>query len=107
VTGKRPPVVWTRRALSDLEAIGDYIARDSRRAAERWIARLIAAAERASSSPRAGRRVPELARDDLREVFVKTYRIVYLAGRDRVRILTVFEGHRRFPDDLDPPQGGG
>ena len=99
-------VFWTERALSDLEAIGDYIARDNEATAERWVARLVVAAEKAAMAPRAGRRVPELARDDVREVLLHTYRIVYLIAELRLEILTVFEGHRLFPGDVEP-QGDG
>ncbi len=47
--------------------------------------------------PKTGRRVPETARDDVREVLVRSYRIVYLINAETVWILTVFEGHRLFP----------
>jgi toxin ParE1/3/4 len=100
-------VFWTERALADLEAIGDYIARDKEAVAERWVARLVVAAEKAAMAPRAGRRVPELARDDVREVLLHTYRIVYLIVGHRLEILTVFEGHRLLPGDLDPHGDGG
>ena len=59
---------WTRRALSDPEFIGNYIARDNAAAAERHLARLLESAETAARLPLAGRRV-----------------------------LTVFEGHRLLP----------
>ena len=96
--------MWTARALSDLQAIGDYIARDDPLAAERWIAKLVALAERTTFTPYAGRRIPELGRDDLREVLLRTYRIMYRVREGRCEILTVFEGHRRFPVDLEPPE---
>ena len=99
-SGRRFSVVWTDRALSDLEAIGDYIAADNPRAAARSVGLLMAAAERAALVPMAGRRVPELGRDDVREVFKRTYRIVYRVTSDRIEILTVFEGHRLFPRDV-------
>lgn len=97
--GGRAPkrIVWTAQALADLEAIGDYIARDDERAATRWVAKLIAAAERAALVPMAGRRVPELERDDVREVLVRTYRVVYWLHDAHLEILTVFEGHRLLP----------
>lgn len=94
------PVVWTDRALLDLEAIGDFIAADNPRAAERWVEALMATAERAAAMPMAGRRVPELGRDDVREVLKRTYRIVYRVTNERIEILTVFEGHRLFPRDV-------
>lgn len=94
------PIVWTRRALADLEAIGDFIARDKPLAAARWLERLTAAAERAAEGPMIGRRVPELGRDDLREVLARRYRLVYRVTRERLEVLTIFEGHRLFPRDL-------
>jgi plasmid stabilization system protein ParE len=98
--GKPLTVVWTDRALSDLQAIGDFIAADNPTAAERWVDVLMAAAGLASGAPLARRRVPELGRDDIREVFKHTYRIVYRVRDDRMEVLTVFEGHRLFPPDV-------
>ena len=99
----RLPVVWTLRALSDLEAIGDYISRDSASAAERWVAMLTKTAEGSGTAPWAGRRVPELSRDDVHEFLLRSYRIVYRVNLDRVEILTVFEGHRLFPAGVESP----
>ena len=93
-------IIWTERALDDLREIEEYIAGDDSRAAERWIARIIAQAEIAARMPLAGRVVPERARHDIREVFVRTYRIVYRVRADGIVILTVFEGHRRMPPDV-------
>lgn len=98
---KRRALVWSERAIADLEEIALYIARDDASAAERWIERIGNAARRASALPMAGRRVPELARDDIREVFSRTYRIVYRVTRARIEVLTVFEGHRSFPRRFD------
>jgi plasmid stabilization system protein ParE len=92
-------VVWTDRARADLQEIGDYIAEDNPIAAERWVGVLIAVAEAAATLPRRVRVVPEIGREDVREVFKRTYRIVYRIGDGRIEILTVFEGHRRFPRD--------
>lgn len=96
--------IWTARAQIDLRSIGDYIARADTRAADRWVTRLIAAADKASLLPFAGRRVPELANDDIREVLVGAYRIMYRVTDDRVVILALIEGHRRragFVIDVD------
>ena len=51
-------------------------------------------------NPLAGQRVPELSRDDVREVFKQTSRIVYRVTDEQVDVLTVFEGHRRFPSEV-------
>jgi toxin ParE1/3/4 len=90
-------VVWSARALADLEAVGNYIARDSPKAAASWVGKVLTLAERAAAVPLAGRRVPELARDDIREVLLRNYRIVYRVAARRIEVLSVFEGHRLFP----------
>ena len=90
-------IEWTERALADLRAIDDYIAADNPVAAERWVARLIARAEAAARLPMAGRVVPEKRRVDVREVFLRTYRIVYRVREGSILLLTVFEGHRPLP----------
>jgi hypothetical protein len=41
-----------------------------------------------------------LAREDVREVLLRRYRIVYRLGEQRLEILTVFEGHRLFPAEV-------
>jgi plasmid stabilization system protein ParE len=46
--------------------------------------------------PLGGRVVPEVGRDDVREVFQRSYRIIYRVAGDDIRVLTVFEGHRRL-----------
>lgn len=43
--------------------------------------------------------MPELGRNDVREVFLRTYRIIYRVAGDDIRILTVFEGHQRLKLD--------
>jgi plasmid stabilization system protein ParE len=62
---------------------------------------LIAAAERAGRVPNAGRIVPERKRPELREVLLRTYRIVYRVRGELVEILTIFEGHMLFPKDVE------
>jgi addiction module RelE/StbE family toxin len=83
-------------ALADLEEIALYIARDNPRAAEQWIDRLIDRAEKAAVLPRAGKIVRELGDPDIREVYLRTYRIVYRIETKRILVLTVFEGHRQL-----------
>ncbi len=89
---------WTNLALGDLVAIGDFIAADKPEAAARWVGRVRLRVERAAEMPRAGRKVPELGRDDVREVFLRTYRIVYRVEPSGITVLTVFEGHRLLED---------
>jgi len=47
---------------------------------------------------RLGRIVPERGRDDIREVIVRTYRVIYRIKEDLVEIVTVLHGARRLGD---------
>lgn len=87
---------WSRRATRDLVDIGDFIAEDDPIAARRWIERLRAKAAITVVTPMAGRRVPEFGREDVREVFLRTYRIVYRVSAQEILVLAVVEGHRRL-----------
>ena len=90
---------WTETAKQDLQTIRRYIAADNPTAAKRWIKRLRERARNALHLPLAGRKVPEFSRDDIRELIEGNYRIVYQVFTDRLVVLTVFEGHRLFPEE--------
>jgi toxin ParE1/3/4 len=90
-------VAWSDRALRDLESIRAYVAQDDPRAADAWLHRLVAAAERASWLPRAGRVVPEIQEDLVREVLCGSYRVTYRIREGGITVATVFEGHRAVP----------
>ncbi|MGA9480081.1 MAG: type II toxin-antitoxin system RelE/ParE family toxin [Desulfobacterales bacterium] len=90
---------WTETARNDLLTIRRYIAADNPTAAKRWVERLRERARNALHTPLAGRKVPEFSRDDIRELIEGKYRIVYQVLTDRLVVLTVFEGHRLFPEE--------
>jgi toxin ParE1/3/4 len=95
-------VEWSERARDDLRAIFAHIAADNRTAAERWISRIVERAELTTEAPLLGRIVPELAREDVRETYLRSYRIVYRTDGKDMWILTVFEGSRLLrPDQID------
>jgi toxin ParE1/3/4 len=91
-------IVWTAEAVSDLQAIGDFIGRTSPHYGSVVVARLVESVDRLRTFPKSGRVVPELQRDDLREVIHTLYRIVYrIRDEDTVEIATVFRASRMFP----------
>ncbi|MBD3867427.1 MAG: type II toxin-antitoxin system RelE/ParE family toxin [Acidobacteria bacterium] len=85
--------------MADLDSIHASIARDSPYAARRWVGRLWSEAQQLETTPWIGRVVPELQREEIRELLIRNYRLVYQVGEKTVDILTVFERHRRFPAD--------
>ena len=89
---------WSERSISDLSALHDYIARDSRLYAERFIAKLVRATEPLADFPELGRRVPEEPEQpNVCELVVQTHRIIYRVESQRILIATVLHGSR----DLD------
>lgn len=93
-------VRWSDRALADLERIHEYIAEDDPMAADRWVGVLQAAALRLAQFPRSGRVVPELNREDVREVLKGNYRLVYQVTEHGPVVVTVFEAHQQVPEPL-------
>lgn len=61
--------------------------------------RLYGAVDQLAAFPDSGRIVPERRDPVLRELVRPPYRIVYERAADRVDILTIFHGARRFPED--------
>ena len=86
------------QAVEDLEAIREFIARDSPRYADLVMERLVTAVDILEQFPQAGRVVPEHSRGDLRELVRPPYRIVYRLHSDVADILTVFRASRQIPD---------
>jgi addiction module RelE/StbE family toxin len=91
-------VVWTDQALDDLDSITLFIARDSAPAARFFGRAVFEATERLEAFPLSGRSVPELRRDDMREVIVQSYRIIYRVQGGTVELITIHHGARRLPD---------
>jgi addiction module RelE/StbE family toxin len=91
-------VAWTEQALDDLDSICRFIARDAPRYAELFAARVFRATERLEQFPRSGRVVPEFGQEEIREIIVHGYRIIYRLVPDEVQILTVHHGARLLPD---------
>ena len=88
-------IFWSDIAEADLDDIYDYIARDVPYYAELFVDRLIKATDKLEDYPRIGRRVPEADQwDDIRELIVQGYRIIYLAADKEIHILTVIHGSR-------------
>lgn len=95
---------WTQHARQDVLSIGRYIARLNPQAARALVEKFRQRMNGISQMPFSGRQLPELEREDVRELIERNYRIVYRVKKDEsvLEVLTVFEAHRMFsPDDLD------
>ena len=68
---------WTGPALKDLDQIRRFIAEDNVRAARRWTQQLRERARKVADMPYSGRIVPEVGREDIRELIEGNYRVIY------------------------------
>jgi toxin ParE1/3/4 len=83
-------VIWTPEALRQLEAILDYLADVAPDYAEVLSLEIEAAVDSLTQFPQIGRIVPEFQRDDLREIILDNYRIVYVLRVEGIRIVSMF-----------------
>ena len=98
-------LVWTEQALTRLGEIETYIAARSPVDAIKFVERLVGRGDSLQNFAHRGRRVPEFGSSEFRETREGNYRIVYRIRDETVEILTVFEGHRLFPEEDVPFHG--
>ncbi len=89
-------LTWTHEALNDLEMIADFIARDSDHYAKVFVKSIIGKCESLSDFPRIGRVVPEITNENIRELIISDYRVIYKYEDLHVSILRVIHGKRDF-----------
>jgi toxin ParE1/3/4 len=70
-------LIWSPASRDDLRDIVSFISRDSRLRAEAFGYRLISETDKLQSFPEIGRVVPEYGIQTIREIIVRSYRIVY------------------------------
>jgi plasmid stabilization system protein ParE len=90
-------VVWTASAEDDLRQIRDYLAQAAVEIAERTTEHLVRRLQQARDFPFSGRMGPETHSRLVRELIEPPYRIMYEVFPDRIEVLTILHGARRFP----------
>ena len=89
-------VIWTEYAIEDLRLIHEYISKDSKRYADRFIEKLFERVDQLESFPKSGRVVPEFNSDSIREIIEGNYRIVYKISSSQVAIIRVHHAARQL-----------
>ncbi|MCJ7796916.1 MAG: type II toxin-antitoxin system RelE/ParE family toxin, partial [Thermoleophilia bacterium] len=89
-------VVWTEHASAQLDEAMAFIARDRPNTATAWLERILDAGESLAELPDPGRVVPEVSRDDLRELIISPYRLVYPRDSSTVTITMVLHERREL-----------
>lgn len=93
-------MIWAPQAYADLEAIGDFLAREAPRYAQILADGIVGSVDRLSLFPRSGRVVPEIGDEAVREILYRGYRIMYVLsgdeGEEEVENLTVMHSSVPF-----------
>lgn len=92
-------LIWTIQAIDDIECICEYIARDSQNYARTFAQNIVSSVKKLELLPASGRAVPELGDENIRELILGNYRVIYRLGTDVVEILTIYHSARLLPKD--------
>jgi toxin ParE1/3/4 len=89
-------VLWTDAAVSQLQAIHDYVAQTSPEYARRIVDRLTKCSTQIAAFPFSGRVVPEYEINEVRQIIEGSYRIIYLIkeDEDQIEVLAVIHSSR-------------
>ena len=98
-------IVLSPLAASDMESIGDYIAKDSPKRAQTFVAELRAVCAKIANEPLAFRHRPELGAD-IRSYAHGNYVIFFQTGARQVRIVRVLHGAMDLPAQFADEQIG-
>jgi plasmid stabilization system protein ParE len=91
-------IFWTPLAAERLENIFEYISKDDNIAAYKMIDKIFKKVESLSKFPERGRKVPEANREEIREVFESSYRIIYRVNKKRIYVLSIRNFRQLLPD---------
>lgn len=89
-------VVWTKHAYAQLDEAMAFIARDRPNTATAWLSRILDAGESLAELTDRGRVVPEVSRDDVRELIISPYRLIYRRDSSAVTITMVLHERREL-----------
>ncbi len=93
-------IEWSPLALERVRDIARYIARDKPTAAEKWVKELFKRVDRLATQPQSCRVVPELNRQDIRELIYGNYRVIYKLA-DNIQVLTVRHGRQLLDESTE------
>lgn len=87
-------IVWAEPALSDLDAIADYIALDNPVAAAELVRRIVEHVAKLADHPESGSRPQELKRSHYRQIVEPPCRLFYRHAGSKIFILHVMRSER-------------
>jgi toxin ParE1/3/4 len=87
-------VVWSPKALDDIDSIASFISMDSPSYAASVVKKILDISYSISRLPYSGRIVPEFVDVNIREKFAYSYRVIYRIKDKIITIAAVIHGKR-------------
>lgn len=89
-------IIWTPRARADLKAIYDHITKDAPLNAKTVTQAIVHKTQTVLQIPLVGKKVAEVADENLREISLYSWRILYHIQQDKVYVLTLVHKRRNL-----------
>jgi addiction module RelE/StbE family toxin len=90
-------VIWTIKAVEQVEQIGSFIEKDSPFQARRVVQLIMKETRKLKAHTRIGKMIPEVQEDRYRELRVFSYRVLYkIIDENRIAIVGVVHGRQLF-----------
>ena len=82
-------ITWSPLAVEQVRDIASYIALDKPLVAVQWAEKIFNSVGRLSAIPNSGRIVPEINRNEIREILLGNYRVIYKVKEKEILVLIV------------------
>lgn len=92
-------VIWTEPAKTDLHHIYAFIAEDSKQYARKVVREMIEKTDILDEAAKVGKIVPEIQDENVRELHLYSYRILYEIKDPNVEVLAVIHKRRDFKNE--------
>ena len=85
-------IQWSPLSVERIIEIAEIIVQDKPGASVKWVNSVFESVERLKQFPESGRVVPEINRQEIREILLGNYRIIYRIENKYITVLTVRHG---------------
>jgi toxin ParE1/3/4 len=92
-------VVWTQLATEQLDEAMAYIAQDRPATAAEWLEDILDLAGSLADFPDQGKMVPEAEREEIRELILAPYRLIYRRDEKAVYVTMLLHSRRHLSAD--------
>jgi len=90
-------LIWTEKAVEQIEEIGSFIEKDSPFQARRVVQLIIKETRKLKEFSHFGKMIPEVQAEQYREIRVFSYRVFYkIINENQIVIIGVVHGYRLF-----------